>query len=122
MLVNKTKGFRYSENLQGYAIKVPVFSFNKFPHVDKNLGPEMKSTGRQSSLSKTSQILSSANSIETGTYTSGKRKIKRRQKQIAPYYMYDMLLRQGSVNLILDFPVPEFVQQVSFTIRVSSVG
>ncbi|MEM7573452.1 MAG: carbamoyl-phosphate synthase large subunit [Bacteroidota bacterium] len=29
----------------GYAIKVPVFSFNKFPNVDKQLGPEMKSTG-----------------------------------------------------------------------------
>lgn len=37
--------------------------------------------------------------------------------------MYDMLLRQGSVDLILDFfPVPEFVQQVSFTIGVGSVG
>ncbi len=32
---------------QGYAIKVPVFSFNKFPHVDKQLGPEMKSTGEE---------------------------------------------------------------------------
>ena len=31
--------------LKGYAIKVPVFSFNKFPNVDKKLGPEMKSTG-----------------------------------------------------------------------------
>ena len=32
---------------QGYAIKVPVFSFNKFPNVDKQLGPEMKSTGEE---------------------------------------------------------------------------
>ncbi len=30
---------------QGYAIKQPVFSFNKFPNVNKELGPEMKSTG-----------------------------------------------------------------------------
>jgi carbamoyl-phosphate synthase large subunit len=29
----------------GYAIKIPVFSFNKFPGVNKELGPEMKSTG-----------------------------------------------------------------------------
>jgi carbamoyl-phosphate synthase large subunit len=31
--------------LEGYAIKQPVFSFNKFPNVNKQLGPEMKSTG-----------------------------------------------------------------------------
>jgi carbamoyl-phosphate synthase large subunit len=31
--------------LEGFAIKEPVFSFNKFPHVNKELGPEMKSTG-----------------------------------------------------------------------------
>ncbi len=30
---------------KGYAIKVPVFSFDKFPNVNKELGPEMKSTG-----------------------------------------------------------------------------
>lgn len=30
---------------QGYAIKIPIFSFNKFPNVNKELGPEMKSTG-----------------------------------------------------------------------------
>ena len=29
----------------GYAIKEPVFSFDKFPNVNKELGPEMKSTG-----------------------------------------------------------------------------
>ena len=33
------------EFLKGYAIKQPVFSFNKFPKVNKALGPEMKSTG-----------------------------------------------------------------------------
>lgn len=32
---------------RGFAIKVPVFSFDKFPNVDKNLGPEMKSTGEE---------------------------------------------------------------------------
>lgn len=41
----KLKDFTIAKNLKGYAIKVPVFSFNKFPHVDKSLGPEMKSTG-----------------------------------------------------------------------------
>ena len=43
--VNKLKDFEFHKNLKGYAIKVPVFSFNKFPNVDKRLGPEMKSTG-----------------------------------------------------------------------------
>ena len=37
--------FNFNPQLQGYAIKQPVFSFNKFPNVDKRLGPEMKSTG-----------------------------------------------------------------------------
>ena len=41
----KLKDFEIVKKLKGYAIKVPVFSFNKFPNVDKNLGPEMKSTG-----------------------------------------------------------------------------
>jgi carbamoyl-phosphate synthase large subunit len=41
----KIKDFDFEKKLDGYAIKVPVFSFNKFPNVDKNLGPEMKSTG-----------------------------------------------------------------------------
>ena len=31
--------------LDGYAIKEPVFSWSKFPEVNKELGPEMKSTG-----------------------------------------------------------------------------
>lgn len=42
---NKLKDFTMENKLDGYAIKVPVFSFNKFPNVDKNLGPEMRSTG-----------------------------------------------------------------------------
>jgi len=32
-------------SLTGYAIKEPVFSWDKFPEVPKELGPEMKSTG-----------------------------------------------------------------------------
>ena len=32
-------------SLEGYAIKEPVFSWDKFPEVPKELGPEMKSTG-----------------------------------------------------------------------------
>ncbi len=42
---HKLKDFTIETKLEGYAIKVPVFSFNKFPNVDKRLGPEMKSTG-----------------------------------------------------------------------------
>ena len=42
---NKLKDFKIEKNLQGYAIKEPVFSFHKFPNVNKELGPEMKSTG-----------------------------------------------------------------------------
>ncbi|MEM6724455.1 MAG: carbamoyl-phosphate synthase large subunit, partial [Bacteroidota bacterium] len=41
----KLSDFEFHKNLDGFAIKIPVFSFNKFPNVDKNLGPEMKSTG-----------------------------------------------------------------------------
>ena len=41
----KLKDFNFNPQLDGYAIKQPVFSFNKFPNVNKNLGPEMKSTG-----------------------------------------------------------------------------
>jgi carbamoyl-phosphate synthase large subunit len=39
------KDFTYEKKLIGFAIKEPVFSFNKFPGVNKELGPEMKSTG-----------------------------------------------------------------------------
>lgn len=42
---HKLKDFKMEHKLKGYAIKVPVFSFNKFPNVDISLGPEMKSTG-----------------------------------------------------------------------------
>ncbi len=41
----KVKDFEFNPQLEGFAIKQPVFSFNKFPNVNKNLGPEMKSTG-----------------------------------------------------------------------------
>jgi carbamoyl-phosphate synthase large subunit len=43
--VNKLKDFTIERKLVGYAIKEPVFSFDKFPEVNKELGPEMKSTG-----------------------------------------------------------------------------
>jgi len=42
---NKLEDFDFKPHLDGYAIKQPVFSFNKFPNVNKSLGPEMKSTG-----------------------------------------------------------------------------
>lgn len=45
MGVNKLRDFKFVKRLKGYAIKEPVFSFNKFPGVNKELGPEMKSTG-----------------------------------------------------------------------------
>jgi len=41
----KVTDFNFDPQKNGYAIKVPVFSFNKFPNVNKELGPEMKSTG-----------------------------------------------------------------------------
>jgi carbamoyl-phosphate synthase large subunit len=42
---NKVTDFKFNPQLKGFAIKQPVFSFNKFPGVNKQLGPEMKSTG-----------------------------------------------------------------------------
>ncbi len=42
---NKLKDFTIERKLKGFAIKEPVFSFDKFPEVNKELGPEMKSTG-----------------------------------------------------------------------------
>ncbi|MDH3322273.1 MAG: carbamoyl-phosphate synthase large subunit [Flavobacteriaceae bacterium] len=42
---NKVTDFDFKPRLEGFAIKQPVFSFDKFPNVNKNLGPEMKSTG-----------------------------------------------------------------------------
>ncbi|MAE83106.1 MAG: carbamoyl phosphate synthase large subunit [Flammeovirgaceae bacterium] len=41
----KVKDFDFKPYKHGYAIKEPVFSFHKFPNVNKELGPEMKSTG-----------------------------------------------------------------------------
>ena len=49
MLGEKLETFRergdLESDLTGYAIKEPVFSWDKFPEVPKELGPEMKSTG-----------------------------------------------------------------------------
>jgi carbamoyl-phosphate synthase large subunit len=45
MGTHKLKDFQYEKKLEGFAIKEPVFSFDKFPGVSKELGPEMKSTG-----------------------------------------------------------------------------
>jgi carbamoyl-phosphate synthase large subunit len=42
---NKLSDFKFTPKKKGYAIKNPVFSFDKFPDVNKELGPEMKSTG-----------------------------------------------------------------------------
>jgi carbamoyl-phosphate synthase large subunit len=41
----KVTDFDFNPRKKGYAIKIPVFSFEKFPEVSKELGPEMKSTG-----------------------------------------------------------------------------
>jgi carbamoyl-phosphate synthase large subunit len=45
MLGAKVKDFDFKPVKEGYAIKIPVFSFNKFPNVNKELGPEMNPTG-----------------------------------------------------------------------------
>jgi carbamoyl-phosphate synthase large subunit len=45
MLGAKVKDFNFNPKKEGYAIKIPVFSYEKFPDVKKELGPEMKSTG-----------------------------------------------------------------------------
>ncbi|MBC7865605.1 MAG: carbamoyl-phosphate synthase large subunit, partial [Bacteroidia bacterium] len=41
----KVKDFKFNPTKKGYAIKIPVFSYEKFPEIQKELGPEMKSTG-----------------------------------------------------------------------------
>jgi carbamoyl-phosphate synthase large subunit len=41
----KVTDFDFKPRKEGYAIKIPVFSYEKFPNVNKELGPEMKSTG-----------------------------------------------------------------------------
>ncbi len=45
MMGHKLSEFDLSSKLKNYAIKEPVFPFDKFPEVKKELGPEMKSTG-----------------------------------------------------------------------------
>jgi carbamoyl-phosphate synthase large subunit len=45
MLGAKVKDFKFAPKRNGYAIKIPVFSYEKFPDIQKELGPEMKSTG-----------------------------------------------------------------------------
>jgi len=45
MLGAKLTDFGFTPKKEGYAIKIPVFSYEKFPEVAKELGPEMKSTG-----------------------------------------------------------------------------
>ena len=44
---NKVTDFEFNPELEGWAIKIPIFSFSKFPNVNKALGPEMKSTGEK---------------------------------------------------------------------------
>ncbi|MEN9699070.1 MAG: hypothetical protein RLZZ301_268 [Bacteroidota bacterium] len=41
----KVTDFNFAPRKEGYAVKIPVFSYEKFPDVKKELGPEMKSTG-----------------------------------------------------------------------------
>lgn len=41
----KVKDFNFNPKMEGFAMKIPVFSYEKFPEVTKELGPEMKSTG-----------------------------------------------------------------------------
>jgi carbamoyl-phosphate synthase large subunit len=43
----KVRDFDFSSAMEGYAIKIPVFSFDRFPDVEKTLGPEMRSTGEE---------------------------------------------------------------------------
>lgn len=45
MLGAKLKEFDLVSKLKHWAVKEPVFPFDKFPEVKKELGPEMKSTG-----------------------------------------------------------------------------
>jgi carbamoyl-phosphate synthase large subunit len=41
----KVTDFNFQPKKNGYAVKIPVFSYSKFPDIKKELGPEMKSTG-----------------------------------------------------------------------------
>jgi carbamoyl-phosphate synthase large subunit len=65
----KLKDFVFEKKLTGFAIKEPVFSFDKFPGVSKELGPEMKSTGEAIALSKTLEILIFVCYIKKGVCT-----------------------------------------------------
>ncbi|MEZ4928499.1 MAG: hypothetical protein R2777_00595 [Chitinophagales bacterium] len=48
----KLSDYHLKTGIEGYAVKEPVFSFHKFPNVNKELGPEMKSTGESITLLK----------------------------------------------------------------------
>ncbi len=56
MMGRKLKDFKYGTGLfkesEYYAVKVPVFSFEKLHDVDTSLGPEMKSTGEVLGIAK----------------------------------------------------------------------
>lgn len=52
MGTHKLKDFTFKEKLTGYAIKEPVFSFDKFPNVNKELGPEINPPARQFTSSR----------------------------------------------------------------------
>lgn len=43
----RVRDFAFPEKLDGYALKLPVFSFDRFPEIEKTLGPEMRSTGEE---------------------------------------------------------------------------
>ena len=43
----KVRDFDFHMQMEEYAIKLPVFSFDRFPEVEKTLGPEMRSTGEE---------------------------------------------------------------------------
>ncbi|MCS7189281.1 MAG: carbamoyl-phosphate synthase large subunit [Bacteroidia bacterium] len=43
----RVKEYEFPNKLRGYALKLPVFSFDRFPEVEKTLGPEMRSTGEE---------------------------------------------------------------------------
>ncbi|GIV25595.1 MAG: carbamoyl-phosphate synthase (glutamine-hydrolyzing) [Bacteroidia bacterium] len=43
----RVQDFTFPDKLEGYALKLPVFSFDRFPEIEKTLGPEMRSTGEE---------------------------------------------------------------------------
>ena len=66
----KLKDLPHNPELDGYAVKIPVFSYEKFPEVNKELGPEMKSTGEGIRFIPDLRIRSSARFTASGTCTS----------------------------------------------------